>query len=216
MSAELLRYIDRLFARHTRKLRNVFARGVVTLVQDGFKMQGLQLSVLPGELIDGAEHPQPYGFSSHPLEGAEAFVAFAGSDHTHPVVLVVDDRRYRIVSSAPGEVVIYTDEGDKVHLRRGRKIEVTTMQLEVNAEASATYNTANFTVNASGAATINAASLLISAGAIGFAGKDGADVEAVVQGKLRATDDVISETVSGKGHVHGGVTPGTYNTGGPS
>ena len=41
------------------------------------------------------------------------------------IVVAVDDRRYRLRSLQQGEVAIYTDEGDKIVLKRGGTIEVT-------------------------------------------------------------------------------------------
>jgi phage baseplate assembly protein V len=126
MDNETKRFILRLIEKQARKVRNIVARGVVAMVRDDSAMQGLQLALLEGELIDNAEHPQPYGFSSHPLPDAEAFVVFCGADRGHPIVFCVDDRRYRVTGSEPGEVVIYTDEGDTIKLKRGNVIEVKT------------------------------------------------------------------------------------------
>jgi phage baseplate assembly protein V len=75
---------------------------------------------------DGVERAQQYGFSSHPKSKAECFVVFCGAASDHPVILSVDDRNYRIIGSEPGEVIIYTDEGDTIHLKRKNIIEVTT------------------------------------------------------------------------------------------
>ena len=134
MSPELMRFIQRLFERHARKMRNIVARGVVSLVQDGLKMQTNQIRLLDGEIIDSAERAQQYGFTSTPHDGAECFVVFAGADRAHPIILSVDDRRYRIKGSKPGEVVIYTDEGDTISLKRNNTIEVVTKHFVVTAE----------------------------------------------------------------------------------
>ena len=79
MDRETQRYIERLFEKHARKMRNIVARGEVAMVQDGPKMQTNQIKLLDGELIDGAERAQQYGFTSHPQSGAECFVVFAGA-----------------------------------------------------------------------------------------------------------------------------------------
>ncbi len=72
------------------------------------------------ETIADREYFQHYGFTSRPLAGAEAIIIREGN---HIVMIASDDRRYRIALEA-GEVALYSDEGDKVHLKRGRKIEV--------------------------------------------------------------------------------------------
>lgn len=106
------------------------ARGVVQLVNDATQMQLLQIGVLAGEDIEGdgkgAEHFQPYGFSSVPLAGAEAVAVFPNGDRGHPLVVVVDDRRHRPTSGQSGEVCLYTDEGDVIRLGRGHVISLET------------------------------------------------------------------------------------------
>jgi phage gp45-like len=51
---------------------------------------------------------------------------FCGGAREHPIILSVDDRNWRVRGNKPGEVVIYTDEEDSIHFKRGNIIEVTT------------------------------------------------------------------------------------------
>lgn len=143
-----MRFIIRLFEKHARKMRNIVARGVVSLVDDGPMLQTNQIKLLDGELIEGAERAQQYGFTSHPQTEAECFVVFAGAGREHPLVLSVDDRRYRVKSNRPGEVVIYTDEGDRIALKRDNTIEVTTKHFIVRAEEDVTIETKVFRLTA--------------------------------------------------------------------
>lgn len=99
------------------RVKNSAARAVVRLISDDLKMQKLQLGVLAGETIDGVERFQEYGLTSHPHEGAEAIVLFIGGDRSHGVVVALDDRRYRL-SLEKGEVALYDDQGQVVHLKR--------------------------------------------------------------------------------------------------
>lgn len=101
------------------RIANTFARGVVRLVDDTGKMQRVQLVALDGETIDGAEHVQPYGFSSVALPGpgTESFVVFPGGDRAHPIVIAVTDRALRPTDRPGGEVTIYNERGAKVILR---------------------------------------------------------------------------------------------------
>lgn len=108
-----------------QRLALMFSRALVLLVQDDTKLQGLQISLLADEARDDVERFQNYGFTSHPLAGAEAVAASVGGSRDHLVVLAVDDRRYRLRGLAAGEVAIYTDEGDKIVLKRGGVIEMT-------------------------------------------------------------------------------------------
>ena len=108
-----------------QRLQLMIGRAVVLLVNDSTKLQGLQVSLLEGEVRDQVERFQDYGFTSHPHPGAEAVAASVAGSRDHVVVIAVDDRRYRLRALQPGEVAIYTDEGDRVVLKRGGVIEVT-------------------------------------------------------------------------------------------
>lgn len=103
----------------------MFGRGVLRGVNDSNGRQQLQVELLKDELRDGVEHMQNYGFTSHP-KGGDVAVAFIGGNREQGIVLVVDDRRYRI-SLEPGEVAIYDDLGNKIELLRDM-VKVTAIQ----------------------------------------------------------------------------------------
>lgn len=132
---------DRLLRPLRRGLAHLVSRAVVTLVNDAAKMQALQVSLLADETLDGVEHWQPYGFTAHPLPGAEALVLAVGGHRAHSVVVSCGDRRFRLTGLEAGEVAIYTDEQDKIHLRRGRVIEFETGTLNVKATTAVHFDT---------------------------------------------------------------------------
>lgn len=148
-----------------RRIRGLVSRAVVTLVNDSLKLQGLQLKVLADETLDNVERFQEYGYSSVPLPGAEAVLLCLGGHRDHPVVISVDDRRYRLKNLAAGEVALYTDEGDIIKLARGRIIEVvagtrvrvTAPDVEIVASTKVTVTSPN--VEISGALTVQGAVL---------------------------------------------------------
>jgi phage baseplate assembly protein V len=133
--------IDRLLNPLRRGLAHIVARAVVTLVNDAAKMQTLQIGILKNETMDGVEHWQGYGLTVVPHPGAEALVLAAGGHRAHSVVISCADRRYRLVGLKSGEVALYTDEKDKIHLKRGRVIEIETMTLQVKAGTAVHYDT---------------------------------------------------------------------------
>lgn len=122
-------------------IANFLARGVVALGNSASKLQSLQLRLLAGEVKDNVEHLEPYGFTASPLAGAEALAGFIGGDRSHGVVIVVADRRFRLQGLKPGEVALYTDEGDKLHFKRGRVIDLETVTLNVKASDSVNFDT---------------------------------------------------------------------------
>lgn len=121
-------------------MAGVLARGVVVLANATRKLQSLQLRITAGEVKDDMEHLEPYGFTSCPHAGAEALAGFIG-DRSHGVVLVVSDRRYRLPNLQAGEVALYTDEGDRVVLKRGRVIEMETQTLRITAGQGVEFDT---------------------------------------------------------------------------
>lgn len=122
-------------------IANILARGVVALGNSASKLQGLQLRLLAGEVKDNVEHLEPYGFTACPLPGAEALAGFIGGDRSHGVVIVVADRRFRLQGLKPGEVALYTDEGDFIHFKRGRILDIETVTLNIKATDSVNFDT---------------------------------------------------------------------------
>jgi len=83
----------------------------------------LQISSREGTAQSDVEHLEPYGYTSHPLSGAEALVLNPGGNSGRAIVILVNDRRHRIVIQE-GEVAIYHHTGDFVHLKNGGEIHV--------------------------------------------------------------------------------------------
>jgi len=116
-------------------------RGIIDSIVEG-AIKRVSMKGIAGESISSREAFQHYGFTSRALAGAEGILV---RDGNHLVLIAEDDRRYRI-ALAEGEVALYTDEGDKIHLKRGRVIEivggeqvtVATKVLEATASLSAT------------------------------------------------------------------------------
>ena len=207
----------RLLERLSRRMRNIVARGVISLVRDARKWQSAQLELLDGEVLDDAERAQQYGFSPVPHAGAEAVVLFVGADRSHPVVLAVDDRRYRVQALKDGEVAIYTDEGDRIHLKRQRTIEVCTRHFVLKAEEDVTIETKNFSVQAAEGVRMETASTQFATGALSFGGQGGGEVTAQLAGGIVASQDLQSNggAVSLNRHVHTGVQAGGDTTASP-
>lgn len=107
-----------------RRIGLVVSRAIIKLVNDAAKLQGVQVALLDEEARAEVERFQEYGFTSVPLSDAEAIAIAVGGSRSHMVVIATDDRRYRKKGLQPGEVALYTDEGDYVLFKRGRIVEV--------------------------------------------------------------------------------------------
>lgn len=178
-----------------RRVAMMVARCVVKMTSDAPAMQEVQASLLEGELRDGMERFQNYGFTSHPHPGAEGVAVFVGGGRDHGLVIAVDDRRYRIKSMKQGEVAIYTDEGDSIHLKRDRCIEVTTLNMLVNAPESYTVRTGAYTVEASQGISYRTTGLTMQ-------GIEGGAATAQITGGLNVTEDVQAGAISLRSHTH--------------
>mgnify|MGYP005988835157 CR=1 FL=1 len=174
----------------------MIGRAVLRAVNDGAKMQEVQVEILAGELRN-VERFQDYGLTSAPLPGAEAVTGSVGGDRSHTIALRVDDRRHRLRGLSPGEVALYTDEGDIIKLKRGRVVEIT-------AGAAVNINAPAVTVSAN-AVTLDAATVAVTG-------------NLTVEGSAAVVGAVTGATVGAggidlAGHTHSGVRTGTGNTG---
>lgn len=192
-----MRVPHRWLAQLSRRMRLMVGRAVVRLVQDATKLQEVQIDMLAGETMDRVERWQQYGFTAHPHRGAEAITLSVGGQRAHTVAIAVDDRRYRLTGLAEGEVALYDDLGNVVHLKRDRILLSGVSQVEVTAPTV----TINATSTHNGDITING--------------------NVQISGSLSASGQIASSTGVSIGalelgtHVHGGVTAGSDNTGGP-
>jgi phage baseplate assembly protein V len=127
MAQALLRAVDRAVAPLKRQIRLTVGRGILTLINDTTLLQEVQVKLLKmpnpnggvdDELADGTEVMRQYGFTSHPHPGAECVYLSVGGIRSHGIVVAIDDRRYRLKATKEGEVALYDDLGQVVHLRR--------------------------------------------------------------------------------------------------
>ena len=110
------------------RVKLVVGKAIVRLIDDEMRMQTMQVEALRGEVLEGLERYQQYGFSSHPHQGSEALILALNGMRQHSVIVAVDDRRHRIKMLEEGEVALYTDldadRGQRVVLKRDGSIEV--------------------------------------------------------------------------------------------
>lgn len=125
MDRSLFRAIERMLQSLANRVKNMVVRGKVRLADDAKKQQRLQVDGFPGGPADDAEHFQAYGFSSIPLDGADAVIVFAGADRHHPLVVAVSDKRYRPTGGEPGEVTVYNHTGAKIKITKDGDVIVT-------------------------------------------------------------------------------------------
>ena len=157
------RNLRRILEPIRNKIRLIVSRAIVTVVSDDQGLQVLQLKGLPGEVLDGIERFQNYGFTSVPPIGSEAIVTFIGGSRSHGVAIAVDDRRHRKKNGQPGESAHYSDEGDYILFKRGRIIEVfsggevnvTAPKVKLNGATEVTIDGGAVKIKSSGEVTVD-------------------------------------------------------------
>jgi phage baseplate assembly protein V len=123
MSA-VLNSIKTLLAPIRTRILLMLSRAIVRVVMDDKKLQRVQITVLEDEVLDNVERFQNFGFTSNPESGAEAILACVGGDRNHPIVIAVDDRRYRKANLQPGEACMYNSNGDYALLKADGTFEI--------------------------------------------------------------------------------------------
>lgn len=110
--------IDKLMAPLRRRVRLMVSRCVLSALSDANGIQGSKVKLLSDEVRDGVERMQNYGYTSVPLPGAEGVMVCVSGNRDHGIVIVMDDRRYRLKGLQAGEVALYDDLQQKIHLTR--------------------------------------------------------------------------------------------------
>ena len=112
------RAAQRMLAPLLNGLANMIACGTVSAVNAIGPLLRIQAYLLDDEVKDDIEHYETYGFSAHPKPGADVLAVFLNGDRSSGVTVSTPDRRYRPQNLVVGEVVVYDDEGKKIHITR--------------------------------------------------------------------------------------------------
>jgi len=115
--------IDSRVRRLMAGIRQTF-RGRLTRVNSTLKVQQVQAKGLAGETLQDAELFQHFGFTSNPPAGTQCIIAPLGGQTSHSVIIATENEKYRVTALASGEVAIYSDEGARVVIKKGRIVEV--------------------------------------------------------------------------------------------
>ncbi len=118
-------------------------RGIVTSVIEGV-IKRFSATGRSDETFENREFFQQYGYTSRPKPGAELIILAQGNN---VIAVASDDRRYRI-SLEEGEVALYDDLGQVVHLKRDGiyissplKIDLTAPEIALTASTKITMDT---------------------------------------------------------------------------
>lgn len=101
-------------------------KAIIKAVNDGAPIQELRISALAGEAMDRIARMQEFGFSSNPPAGSEGIILALGANRENLVMIATENRNVRIKNLASGEMVIYTDDGTYLHLKKSGQVELKT------------------------------------------------------------------------------------------
>lgn len=122
MSTHLQSQIDRLH----RRIRMILAPAVIKTTDDtGSLLKGqININGTP-EVIDPIGIMYAYGYHANPLPNTDATALFLAGDRSNPIIVATNHQQSRPRNYKPGEIGIYTDEGDTVTLNRENKLNIT-------------------------------------------------------------------------------------------
>ena len=148
---DISKHVARMIAPLARRIRLIAARAVVSLIDDATKLQGAQVKLLADEVRDQVERFQQYGYTSVPFPGAEGIYLSLNGSRDHGVVICIDDRRFRLKNLRPGEVALYDDQEQVVHLTRDgiliktpKRCRIDALDIELHASHSYSWDVHGF------------------------------------------------------------------------
>ena len=101
-----------------RRLQMLIGRGRIKIGDDSASVQTQQVQVSDREIHDDMPRISEYGFTSMPLPECQAIVIFVAGERTNGVICGTNDERHRKTGLQPGEVALYDDLGQSIHLTR--------------------------------------------------------------------------------------------------
>lgn len=196
----MIREVQKQIDRALSGVRQAY-RAVISLCASDTPVQLAQVDGLAGETTPDVEVFQHYGMTSNPPSGSMAVVVPLGGKTSHGVIVATEHASYRITGLQPGEVAIYTDEGDSIVMRRGRIIDITTETLNITAATAVNIDTP--TVNMT--KRLNVQEQITGQGGMSVSGGDGVEVD----GTMKVSQDVTAAGRSLVHHKHPGDSGGT-------
>lgn len=129
--------MNRILEPIRNRIRMLAARALISSVSDGSGGITLELTLGAAEVRDDVDLVQQYGISSKPKPGSQAVTIFISGSRAEGVTIATKgagaDMEFHLDE---GEVALHTDEGDSVHLKRGRIVEITTETLRITASTA--------------------------------------------------------------------------------
>ncbi|KWK75791.1 phage baseplate assembly protein V [Burkholderia ubonensis] len=146
-----------ILERVARRVLLSLARALVATVNDAGGVQMMQVKLNPLETRDNTPRPVEFGLTSNPPIGSDAFIVFLGGDRSNGVVLGTVHQPSRPKNLAPGETMLYSQDGKYVYMTASGGIVV-----EAKGQSVTVNDATTVTINASSAVVMNTPTLKVS------------------------------------------------------
>lgn len=132
------------FERMFRRVMMMIGRGRLTAVNDSGAVQLVQIRLGTDEVRDNTPRVLDYGISSSAPPGSDAVVLFVGGDRSNGAVIGTNHQGSRPRNLKVGEVIIYDDQGQIIHITRtgivitapGKKVRIEGKDIDLHATNS--------------------------------------------------------------------------------
>jgi phage baseplate assembly protein V len=130
--------MDRLFMR----LRGLFGRGRVTLVDDSGVVQQMQVAMSGLNCADDRYRVAEFGFTSSPPIGSDVLTLHVAGDISAGAVFATNHQQSRPTGLQAGESMLYSEDGKQVYMTASGGIVVNAngQDVVVNNAADVTWN----------------------------------------------------------------------------
>jgi len=119
----------------TGRLQMMFCKGLLLLADDTDEVQLVKLTANDGEVQDGIERMQDYGFSSNPPANSPSIIAYIGGNKDHGVILKTDGGTSRYTGLQIGEAVFYSMFNNYILHKAGGITDVVGTMINLGADA---------------------------------------------------------------------------------
>lgn len=120
----MLEFFNRAVRPLANKVKMLAARGILSAVDDAQSIQKVQCKLLAGEVKDGIENLQQFGFASRPPTGSIGAIIFPMGNRDHGLCVATQHKDSRPGGLESGETRLFTSDGTEVRLLLGGKIQV--------------------------------------------------------------------------------------------
>lgn len=122
MTQALQNQIDRLY----RRILMHVAPAKILATDDTGPIHQVQVNLNGSpEIIDQLPVMQHYGLNAHAPIGSDATAMFIAGQRSNPVIVATNNQKARLRNLQPGEVALFTDEGDNLKFGRNQAATLT-------------------------------------------------------------------------------------------